>query len=366
MANIEICTEDLVSATYPEIISLSRKILETGVKVAKKKGEMKEKMSVGVWGDPGVGKSSACRDIAQAMGYPPKNHIIYCFSQLDPPEIKGSYFPDLKKWETVLLPTAQIKKMCAEPCFVVIEDANVGITKLHQVIMYQMVHDHRLGDWIFHEGTVIMLTGNLEENNGIVISLSDALNNRISHFLFKLSAKAWCSWAIKDGVAADVVAYIGFGGERALYNNTGEKAFPSPRSWAGAGRFPMDLPEGERIKLVGAKVGRASANDFKTYRDVYRSVNIGDILDRGKIPSLDEPSFCYAVVYGVTSHLQNHAIKKSQHGNFLSFLQELPKEFQVVAVKTLIETEAGSIILNKTDFREFRKFAMDLAKEIVA
>lgn len=321
--------------------------------------------SVLLLGSPGVGKSSMAKELAEELNLPLTTiHLAHH----SPEEIMGGLFPERTINISIILDPEKmhngyysnleesIKKInevyerlpkknevghfkpywvpTDKPAFVFLDEINCGVTKLHQSIAYQIVLEHRVGPFKFHPGSVVMAAGNLEEDNAIVTPLSSALNNRFCHFTLSVNADAWLEWAAKKELSPDGRSYIAWRREPVLYNNNGERAWPSPRSWANA---LMAAPESllasksgkdydkaklTRKRIISGFIGEAATNEFFTYLDVYRSVDVEGILDDGKIPNFNNSdlSFIYASVFAVASYINNKKFKDKWFDNLAAFV----------------------------------------------
>jgi len=281
-------------------------------------------ISVLLRGHPGVGKSSLAAELADAMNL---EMVDIRLAQRDPAELAGVYFPDRENGELALFPPAWVRKACAEPTFVFLDEVNAAVTRLHQAAAYQIVLERRVGPFQFHPDTVVMAAGNLEEDNAIVTQLSSALCNRFAHFVLKVDAQAWLSWGADNGVHESVLAYIGRHGEEALYDNNGDYAFPTPRSWAMASAVLEKAEEREGKRLVAACVGVGAAEKLWSYLRIYRQVNAKRIIQNGVAMDFAkgkkaEPSFLYAAIFSVAAWLsQGGEVSDDQLPNVVSFLR---------------------------------------------
>lgn len=296
--------------TYQQLLPLVGGMLHSGI-------------SVLLRGHPGVGKSSLARELSQAMNLP---LIDIRLAQRDPAEIGGVHFPDRERKVLDLFPPQWVRNACSEPSFVFLDEINAAVTKLHQAVAYQIVLEHRIGEFAFHPGTVVMAAGNLEEDNAIVTALSSALCNRFAHFILRVDARTWLDWGIRAGVDPSIMAYIGQEGEEALYDNSGDVAFPSPRTWEMASRVLPSIHESDQKRAVAACVGVAAAERYFSFRRIYGEINAAKIIGQGAPVNFTkgkyaDPSFIYAAVFAVASHVtRGNPPTDAQLPNVVTFL----------------------------------------------
>ncbi len=295
-------------------------------------------LSVLLRGHPGVGKSTLARELAGGLGL---EMIDIRLAQRDPADLCGVYFPDRERKVLDLFPPEWVRRACERPCFVFLDEINAAVTKLHQAVAYQIVLEHRVGQFPFHERTVVMAAGNLEEDNAIVTALSSALCNRFAHYILRVDRATWLEWGAREGIDPSILAYIGRFGEEALFKNTGDLAFPTPRSWHMASRV---LARGERHdgkRLVAACVGVEASERFFDYLRIYHQVDAAGIVRRGETvdfrkPAHADPSFVYAAIFAVAAYVVNEVEVADVHlPNVVKFLRSpgLDPEFKFLFLR---------------------------------
>ena len=265
-----------------------------------------EGLSALVLGHPGVGKSALAASLAETMGLP---LVDIRLAQQEPADLAGVWFPDRERESLKLLPPDWVRRVCAEPAFVFLDEFNAAVTRLHQSVAYQVVLEHRLGPFVFHPDTVVLAAGNLAEDRALATSLSSALNNRFVHFVLRPDPQVWVRWARDAGLDPRIVAYVEHHGRRVLYQPTrGEPAFPSPRSWEMASRLVGRLPRAQWRRAVAACVGRAAAEELHAFARSWDRVRPARVVRDGRIPDfrsgeIAEPSRTHAVVMAVAEWL---------------------------------------------------------------
>ena len=281
-------------------------------------------ISVLLRGHPGVGKSTLAAHLSERMGLP---MVDIRLAQRDPAELGGVYFPDRDRSVLSLFPPDWVRQACEEPVMVFLDEVNAAVTRLHQAAAYQIVLEKRVGPFEFHPGTVVMAAGNLDEDNAIVTQLSSALCNRFAHFTLRVDAGSWLVWGANHGMDEAIMAYIGRHGEAALYDNDGEMAFPTPRSWAMASEVYRACPDEIRKRAVAACVGAVAAEKLESYLRIYRRVNAAKIIRKGQAMDFRkgkkaEPSYVYAAIYSVAAWLNREGrVREQDLPNVVKFLQ---------------------------------------------
>jgi len=303
---------DLAGYAYPDLLPLVEATLEAGI-------------SVMLRGHPGVGKSSLAADVARRMGLPMEDIRL---AQRDPAELAGVYFPDRERQVLSLFAPEWVRRACDEPVLVFLDEINAAVTRLHQAAAYQIVLERRVGTFVFHPGTRVMAAGNLEEDNAIVAALSSALCNRFAHFTLRVDVAAWMRWGAHAGIEDAVLAHIGNAGAEALYNNNGDYAFPTPRSWEMASRVRSRVSPELQRQAVAACIGPAAAERLDAFVRIFGEVKPEQVMRGGSAMDFTrgknaEPSFVYAAVFAVAGWLrQNSAsITEEELPNVVAFLR---------------------------------------------
>lgn len=293
-------------------------------------------LSVLVLGHPGIGKSTLAAELAREMKLP---MIDIRLAQRDPAEIGGVYFPNREKQVIELMAPDWVKKACAEPCFVFLDEINAAVTKLHQAAAYQIVLEKRVGPFKFHDQTVVMAAGNLEEDKAIVTPLSSALCNRFAHYLMRPSASSWLKWAAQVGIDERIMAFIKTYGEEVLYQAGDSLAFPTPRSWEMASRVMRRAEPADHKRVAAACVGAPMADRLFKYLEIYRKVDAAGIIRDGAVMDFRnaEPSFMYAAVFAVAGYSVTASLEDKHLDNLVRFLDSpgLDAEYQILFLRHL-------------------------------
>jgi MoxR-like ATPase len=312
-------------------------------------------------GHPGVGKSTLAAEIARDLNLP---LVDIRLAQRDPAEIGGIYCPDKETQTLHHLAPAWVREVMEKPSFLFLDELNSGTTRLHQSIAYQIVLEKRIGPFVFHPGTVVLAAGNLEEDAAIVSPLSSALANRFVHFRLRPDAKCWLDWARDNGIHPQILAYLDEKQSLAnqlLYENTGDAAFPSPRSWEMASKVLAVAPEGCERRLLTACIGAPAAEKLIAYLKLYHRLSperivrrFGDVDFTTKRNS--DPSFIHATVSAVAGWVaEQDGFDPDWAPALVKFMESpgLDPEFVILFLRELRErTDALRHLKKLPSFRE--------------
>lgn len=318
---------------------------------------IKNKTPVMLWGPPGIGKSSVIEQIATANKL---NLLDLRLAQLEPTDLRGVPMPNREtgysEWYLPSFWPRRAKKAGKHTMNLLdgttqeieVEKGNgetgPGIIFLDEIekapvsvknASLQLVLNRRIGDYHVPNDWSLVCAGNREEDGCFSAPLGSALSNRMIHLEIEPEVDVWAVWARENGVVEDIIGFLLFRREL-LYKQTGEHAFPSPRSWVMGSSLIGNIKNAKDQKeLLGAAVGKGPAQEFYVWQQVYKNVDPESVLD-GNMPEFDkkEQSYKYAVALAVAFHIRKKGIKKKEE-NIAKFLQILSPELRVIVLSQL-------------------------------
>ena len=236
------------------------------------------KHSVFIWGAPGIGKSSAVKQVAKEQDL---KLIDLRISQLAPTDIRGLPY------------TKDGKAHFAPPSFLPTEgDGILFLDELNMAspsvmgIAQQLILDRQVGDYKVPDGWFIIAAGNRTEDRAAISQMPAPVANRFIHFHIDCTLDSWKEYAI----AQEILSFLNFR-PQLLYNfEKNQSAWPSPRSWEFADTLlSVDLN-------IESAVGTGAASEFYAYQTIYKELpNVESIFRGEDIAVPHEPSLMYAV-----------------------------------------------------------------------
>ena len=187
------------------------------------------RLPIMIWGPPGVGKSSAVAEVAERRGL---RVVDIRLAQLDATDLRGIPVPNRETRTVEWFPPSFLPREPAGLLF--LDEIDKAPSPVKNAAL-QLMLERSLGDYRLPDGWSIVCAGNREEDNAFSTPLGAALANRLLHVEVDADLDTWVVWAKKNGIHSDLVAFLRFRPEL-LYKQTGETAFPSPRSWVAASR----------------------------------------------------------------------------------------------------------------------------------
>ncbi len=302
-----------------------------------------------VWGAPGLGKSTAVRELAKELGI---GFVDVRLAQREPVDMRGLPVPDEDrvKW----LVSSEWPRD-PESRGIILFDELTAADKTLQVAAYEFILDRRLGElYSVPPGWYIMAAGNRVEDRAVSCAMSSALANRFLHVEISANASSFLSWAEENGLHPAVIRFIKTYPQH-LFSQEGEdlqRGWPSPRSWERVSTMVKIAEKNNRIDslnytipgLIGAGAAVEFLAFYKTVFYMNGSIDISAALESGEpIPVPKKSDELYACCGSVAYYLETKKFGKmfqTVAGNFLKFVGSLPNDFAAMIMND-VESRLG-------------------------
>lgn len=286
------------------------------------------KLSVMIWGPPGVGKSSI---VAQSAHENKLDLVDLRLSQLAPTDLRGLPVPidNVSKW----YPPEFLPRNGQGILF--LDEINMAPPAM-QGIAQQLILDRKVGSYVVPDSWFVWAAGNRKQDKASVFDMPAPLSNRFVHLEVQPDFDSFKSHALKVGLDERILAFLAYRTNLLHQLDQQNPAWPSPRSWMMASSLrAIGLP-------ISSAVGNAAAVEFEAFESVYRRLPDLDAIAAGKkgIKFPEEPSVRYAVTIGLTIR----AADSERANTIIEWAsKEAPSEwFQVLASDILKHSrEAG-------------------------
>ena len=298
-----------------------------------------------VWSNPGLGKSKIMQQTAARLG---RRFFDLRLTGRDAVDVLGLPYTEkgLTRWaRPAMLPTEK-----DGPCVLFLDEINRASQMMLNAGL-QMVLDHRIGEHELPADCVVTAAGNPESDPGVV-RMSSAMKLRFVHLDLEPDNDDWSSWAVGAGIEPVVIAFLRFRPEFLHRFDPKARVSPNPRSWEFISQIVAENPDPriEHALFTGA-IGEATAVEFSGFRRLFRELpQIDAILlepHKTKVPT--EPS----VLYAISAALARRASEQNI-GRVLTYLERMPVEYNVLAVKMAVGRQNGHISATP----EFTKWAV--------
>ncbi|MEM9218210.1 MAG: MoxR family ATPase [Cyanobacteria bacterium P01_F01_bin.150] len=242
------------------------------------------KLSVMIWGPPGIGKSSIVAQIAEQGDL---DFIDLRLSQLAPTDLRGLPIADdgMAKW----YPPEFLPQGGQGILF--LDELNMAPPTM-QGMAQQLILDRRVGSYIVPEGWFVWAAGNRKEDRAAVFEMPSPLANRFLHLQVEPDFDSFKAYALGAGIHEQILAFLSFRTTLLHKLEPQEVAWCSPRTWMMASELHRKTLD------IAPAVGRSAAAEFGAFLKLYSALpSVRDILaGEGKtIRFPKEPSVRYAV-----------------------------------------------------------------------
>jgi len=355
---------------------------------------IKTKLSMFLWGPPGIGKSDLIRSIARKNAWAVREVRL---GQIDPTDIKGipffnsdkSYYAfneHTKEFEETKgtldwappseFPDAKFAEQY-EQVILFLDEMNVAAPTV-QAAAYQLVLDRRVGKYKVPENVIIVAAGNRDSDKGVTYRMPSPLSNRFIHMDIRPDFNVWQNWAVQNNIHKDVVGYLSFA-KNDLYDFDGRSsghAFATPRSWSAVSKILEDaptIPSELLTKIIAGTVGDGLSVKFMAHRKlVDKMPDPMDIL-QGKVTELavKEVSAMYSLTVSMCYELKDMSDSKKVEGkkfhemcdNFFKFMME-NFETELVIMGARIALKTYKLNIDPTQLKTLTDFHKKYGKYI--
>lgn len=285
-------------------------------------------------GPPGIGKTAIIRALAKEVGYKCKTFVA---AQCDPVDVRG--LPRFTDEGGVTWALPEIFRDVKNTIILFDELSNAPklvLNSIQQVIREKQVGEHALDPSVFIVGA-----GNRASDKAGSGDLTTSIASRVLRFSIVVDHGDWCSWAIDSDIHPMVLAFVRFRPGLLHDFDRSMSQFPCPRTWEHVSKLiHHGLPPALDLKFYTGAIGHGAAIEFKAFADIYAQmakISIDAILldpKKAKVPG--EVSALYAVASAL-----GHRAKQENFERVITYLERLPVEFNVMAVRDAITRDGN-------------------------
>lgn len=304
-------------------------------------------------GEPGVGKSSMCREIGNEMEMP--SHVVDC-ANLD---IGDVAIPDLNREEgcTEYLPNKAFGVHEPNPSVVMLDELFKASQPVKNMLL-PWILERRLGSRRAHPDSIVFATSNLA-TDGVGDNLKAHEINRMTMVeVRKPDSEQWCTWAEGAMIDPSVIAWVkdyphcldsyrnydltNENNRKAAQSNPyifipnfTKGAFVSPRSLEKASNIVKRREKINQSTLLSALVGTvgpAAARDMEAYISLTDKLPAHEVIiaqpDQTLVP---EDMVSQTILVYRSSQL----MKKESFTSLMKYISRLRKEAQALFVAVI-------------------------------
>ena len=336
-----------------------------------------KKLSVMIWGPPGIGKSSIVQQLADGMKLP---MIDFRANLREPVDLLG--VPSIVNGCTTWNP----------PDFLPIEsrDGEYGIFLIDelpnahratQTALYQLILDFKLGNYELPKKWVIFAAGNRMEDHGGTFAMPAPLKSRMLHFELAPDFDEWVTWAIREKIHPTIIAFLRTEKDSFCPEpKVDQTATANPRTWhmlsklmepksgANAGKLESGKTPSIETATIAAAVGLEQAQKFNNYLKILSKLPPIEKLYENPmkypVPSKKQLSTTYAIV----SLLAMHTVVKNVEAA-IKYARRLDIEFQATLSNDLLnrayldQKNGVAELIHKT--ASYNEWVVELNKDLM-
>ncbi len=317
--------------------------------------------SVMLWGQPGVGKSQAVRQIGNLISEKTGKTVNVTDVRLllfNPIDLRGIPVADAQKKLAVWLkPKIFHMNATDEYINILLLDEISAAPQSVQAAAYQITLDRKVGEHRLPDNCIVIAAGNRITDKSVAYKMPKALANRLLHFNVESKFKSWKAWAIRNDINQMVIGFLGFKND-ALNKFDPDKedlAFATPRSWEMVSNLLNNISDdvNEIYPLIRGLVGTGTASEFRTFANVYRELpDIKEIFDGEIFNVPKEPSVVYALCSAMVNYVKNNQDDIKGIANSVEYMRYLPRDFAIMLIQDylLISEKFASKVRKMPEF----------------
>jgi len=320
-------------------------------------------------GEPGIGKSSMLKVLAQQ--YPDYEIAYIDCTLLDLGDFALPYTEvvgDMKV--TKFAPNARFKMHTGKPVIVMLDEIGKAMKAVKNVLLTLML-EHRIGSDYLTKGSIVFGTTNLL-SDGVGDMLEAHARNRVClTTVRKPDADEWIEWAISNNIAPEVIAWVKqFPHALASYTDASQKDNPyifnptragmgavvTPRSLEKASHIAKrrsELGDALTISMLTGTIGESASRDMQAFFTVVDKLPTWDAImaspSTTKMPT-DTVAKCILVFSAITR------VEKDSLPKWMTYLQRMDMEWQALFATSVMKSQAKQAfcVMNK----EFKDWAL--------
>ena len=309
-----------------------------------------------IWGQPGVGKSAAVKQLVNHLNAYWREHKIKkiailteirlpMFAPVDlrgVPAQKGDFAEWLKPKILDLKETIEINGEIYEVLNIFFMDEVSAALPSVQVCAYQITNDRCIGEHRLPNNTIPFLAGNRVTDKSVAYDMSKALCNRLTHREFIIDTEEWFDWAYENKMNPLLLAFLHYKPDllnQFMVNGkvTNDIAFATPRSWKMADVYLKGMQTiKDAMPLIQGTVGNGPAGEFETFSRVANKLPKIEDLATGKYTQVHhEADINWSICTLIVSYVAKY--NESNFTNVINYIRRMPVEFKTVAGKELLQ-----------------------------
>jgi len=306
-------------------------------------------------GEPGIGKSSVLKYLGKQL---PTHSLAYIdVPNMDLGDIAMPVI-DHDTRTTKYYPNARFQLHEGKPAVIMLDELTKGSEPVKNMLhpLFEKVNP-RLGDVPVPPETIVFMTGNLSSDNVGDHIKAHTMSRIVPITVRKPSADEWLEWAMDNGIAAEICAWVkqspevlasytdGDGDNPFIYNpKRVQDGYVTPRSLETASNIVRNRSKLDVNTLTAAlagAIGEAGARALEAF------INYSDQLptwesvmsNPNTAPIPEDPGACAVVVFNAI-----HKVDKNSIDNIMTYIDRFEPEWSACFCITLAKNPARQAV----------------------
>lgn len=298
-------------------------------------------MPVLIKGAPGVGKTDIVKSVTDALQF---DRLIMHPVVDESIDYKG--IPAIINGQALFLPYGNLQMMieATRPLVVFIDDmgqAEVSVQKaIMQLLLERSINGKRISDHV----SFVAATNRQQDKAGVSAIIEPVKSRFATIVELEINLDDWIEWAVQNKMPMELIMFLRFIPTAITeFHPTRElKNSSCPRTIAMVGEMMnAGLPKEMEQEVFAGSAGDDFATKFCAFLKVSRELpNPHDVL---KNPKRSIVPKTLDAQYAIAGSLAQHVSEKTL-GNMITYLDRMPGEFSVKAIKDAIQLKAGEFI----------------------
>ena len=346
MSNTSVKLSELASLSINKVIeTLSNsytKLIEKGI-------SLDVFPSVMLWGQHGVGKSAAIKQIGQNITEKTGKRVNITDVRLllfNPIDLRGIPVPDEEDGEKVarwLKPLIFKMDPSEDVINILFLDEISAAPQSVQAAAYQITLDKRVGEHKLPSNTIVITAGNRVSDHSVAYKMPKALSNRLLHFDVTCDFDNWKKWAIDNNIHPLVMGFLNAMPDYLnTFNASGDAlAYATPRSWEMVSNLLNYVSDSLSTvyNQVCGLVGSGVAFELRTWSKIYSKLpKVEDIFD-GRVRDVPKnASELFALSCQMVRYMKKHYKETDRVINSIKYANNFPLDFATVLLDQYLNT----------------------------
>lgn len=301
-----------------------------------------------LWSKPGLGKSSIVRQVCEELSLELYIHNLALKSPID---IQGAMTVNEKAEDLTTeyaRPSWIPRQDDTTPRVIFVDEFTQAVPTTQNTMMSAFL-EHRIDRYHFPRTTLFVCAANYMEDKAATFSMPSPMKNRVRHLHVKPDLDSWLRYAVDEELHENVVAFMRFKGEQALYSTpgNGEMAFATPRSWEFVSELEKEAEycgyTDKKLLLhlnmgIAGEVGSAATTEYMAFRQYIEKIpSPEETIVHGQVFQHSDPSLMHAHMVSVLGRAERMRgdLTREMRKNVVNMILELPSDMAYVAIKIL-------------------------------